>query len=158
MTADGIRRHSEGNVKRHPERTWRICTRCVIVPLPCFLIQHSYPRSEWHQTARRHNEGNIKRHSEHQRRICCRGEGNGKSLVGSYERNRVITPHHIDAFMFYRQRTCCKYNWEVPLNGGIFLLHCRDKNGKKWECRKSISKKFQIIFPVSANLNSKGIL
>jgi len=27
MTADGIRRHSEGNVKRHPERTWRICTR-----------------------------------------------------------------------------------------------------------------------------------
>jgi len=32
------------------------------------------------------------------------------------------------------------------------------KTRRKKKCGKSISKKFQIIFPVSANLNTKGIL
>ena len=81
---------------------------------PVFCFSHKAFLSPFRMTT------DGKRHPERMWRICDCGEGNGKSLVGSYERNRVITPHHIDAFMFYRQRTCCKYNWEAPLNSGIF--------------------------------------
>ena len=133
---------SEGNVKRHPERTWRICTRGeesgkassresaavmrkAVRRHPshrfftlCHCSVFYFPHKAFLSSFRMTTDG--KRHPERMWRIYDCGEGNGKSLVGSYERNRVITPHHIDAFMFYRQQTCCKYNWEAPLNSGIF--------------------------------------
>ena len=97
-------------VRRHPSHRFFTLCHCSV-----FYFSHKAFLPPFRMTT------DGKRHPEWMWRIYDCGEENGKSLVGSYERNRVITPHHIDAFMFYRQRTCCKYNWEVPLNSGIFI-------------------------------------
>ena len=106
---------------------------------PVFCFSHKAFLSPFRMTT------DGKRHPERMWRICDCGEGNGKSLVGSYERNRVITPHHIDAFMLYRLRTCCKFNWEVPLNSGIFYCIAgikMEKMGVREKYFKKISNYF----------------
>ena len=107
---------------------------------PVFCFSHKAFLSPFRMTT------DGKRHPERMWRICDCGEGNGKSLVGSYERNRVITPHHIDAFMFYWQRTCCKYNWEVPLNSGIFYCIVGIKTRRKRSAGKVFQKNFKLFF------------
>ena len=127
--------------------------RTVIDSSPCHCPVFCFSLKAFLSPFRMTTDG--KRHPERMWRIYDCGEGNGKSLVGSYERNRVITPHHIDAFMLYRLRTCCKFNWEVPLNSGIFLLHCRDKNEKKKEVREKYFKKISNYFSCFSKFKHK---
>ena len=86
-------------VRRHPSHRFFTLCHCSV-----FYFSHKAFLSPFRMTT------DGKRHPERMWRIYDCGEGNGKSLVGSYEWNRVITSHHIDAFMFYRPQACCKCN------------------------------------------------
>ncbi len=86
-------------VRRHPSHRFFTLCHCSV-----FYFSHKAFLPPFRMTT------DGKRHPEWMWRIYDCGEGNGKSLVGSYECNRVITPRHIDAFMFYRQQACCKCN------------------------------------------------
>ena len=121
-------------VRRHPSHRFFTLCHCSV-----FCFSHKAFLPPFRMTT------DGKRHPEWMWRIYDCGEGNGKSLVGSYERNRVITPHHIDAFMLYRLRTCCKFNWEVPLNSGIFYCIAgikMEKMGVREKYFKKISNYF----------------
>ncbi len=111
------------NIKRHPERTWRICHREEInrknsvgshesyrfftlchIAISRFSYKAFLLRSEWRDTVRNYNdEGtlsiimteNIKRHPERTWRICHREEINRKNSVGSHESYRFFTLCHI---------------------------------------------------------------